>query len=298
MSEGRLRVPGDGRLRILYNNRVARAGTDIRATSAATPARRVGQVRPGRKWRAAAPGRQVLWIDFGARVAATHGAILGHNLGVAGNLRWTVTDDPAAETDPDGTANTLDLTTRPWDPAYGLGFDPFGESLGGFPDLSDFAAFPARKVVDYGGQVRARYLRIEIFDPLLAVPVEAGVVLHGQGFEPADNIAFGWSVEWRDPAEQIETEGGLLAAPAGKPRRAASFALDHLRREAALFTVDDLNRIAGLRRPVLVELWAGADQATDYRTAVYGLFTDIEPVTHADPLAYAAGWTVQELPDG
>jgi len=239
---------------------------------------------------------ELLWIDLGARVAATHGAILGHNLDVAGTIRWSLSDDPAAEADPDGAALAFDATVRAWDPAYGLGFDPFGDSLGGFPDLSDFAAFPARRVLDYGGTVQARFLRIELRNARLDAPIEAGVVLHGQGWDSAEGVSFGWSLRWVDNADQVETEAGLMPAPAGPPTREASFDVRHMPPEAALFNLDDLARIAGRRRPVLVEMFAGADVATAYRTTVYGYFTEDDGVTHDAAQQHSAGWTVRELP--
>ena len=286
----------NGRVRILYDNRVARRGTTISASSAATPPARVGQPRPARKWRATGNVREVLWIDFGEPVSATHGALIGHNLDAGGEIRWTLTNDPAAETDPDAAELVFDTTVRPWGPIHGFGFDPFGESLGGFPASRGFAAFPARRVLDYERTVVARYLRIELDNPRLDAPVAAGVVVHGTGFTPHWNQAFGWQVAWRDPTEQIETEAGRVPAPAGEPVRVLTFALDTLRQPEA-FKADDINRVAGKRRPVLVELFADGAKPLATRTAVYGYLREADPVSQGDPLAFQAGWDVEELPD-
>jgi len=285
-----------GRVRILYDDRVARRETAIDASSAATPARRVGQVRPARKWRATGSEREVLWVDFGKRVPASHGALLAHNLAATGRVRWSLTDDPAARDDPDGADLAFDTTLRPWTPIHGFGFDPFGRNFGGYPPASGFGAFPARRVIDYRAPILARYLRVELSGPRMDAPVEVGRVLHGQGFSSNWNQSFGWQIRWVDPTEHVETEAGLMPAPAGRPVRELTFALDVLD-DAERWIADDVNRIAARRRPVLVELFAGGPKPDATRTAVYGYFTEREPVAQADPLAHTAGWTVQELPD-
>jgi hypothetical protein len=283
----------NGHIRILYDNRVARPGVTITASSAATPARRVASDRPGRRWRAE-DSAAVLWIDFGAPVTARHGALIGHNLGLTGTIRWTLTDDPAAQADPDMANLIWDREDEAWQPVAGLGYDAFGQSLGGYPDLEALGGYDARRVFDYGGSLSARYLRIAVSDPEVLPAI--GVVIHGQGFQPNENVSFGWSIRWLDPAEQIETEGGQIPTPSGPPVRELSVALDHLDRGEALFAANDLHRIAGRRRPVLIELEPQADAPTGYRTSLYGYFTDDDGVTQTDPVNYAAAWTVRELP--
>lgn len=261
----------------------------LTASSELTPVARVQEMRPSRKWRAAAPdGAAWLLIDHGAPVTRTHVYVLAHDLESGGTIRVRTGDDPTF------AAVETDITREAWEPVAGFGFDTFGQRLGGYPDLSGFNDYRPYKVIGHGRAVTNRYTRVD-FQQVVASSVEVGRVFDGLGHQFGRGMSYGWSLEWADPSEVTETETSLAVRRRTK-YRVLQLGFEHLDAAEAMTALDDLKRILGASRDCLIQLFPAADEGTAYRTTVYGLPQRTAPVSNPFFNAYSTTQTIRELP--
>lgn len=243
---------------ILYSNLVRSAV--LSATSELTPVARLIDPRPSRPW-IAADNDATVTVDFGSDRAVTHIGLVAHNLSIFGHFELAL----AADGDAAFAAPIWTKTVEAWSPTAGLGDDPFGLSLGGYPDLSGITDFTPYKVVPTGDR-QARYLRIRLVDDSLD-QVSLGWVYAGIGKNFV--IDFGWTIGWED-SDQVEDTDGATVGRTGRRWRVIKASLNDLTSAEALVAWDDLARILGRSRPLLVQLFPEEDEVTAYRTTLYG----------------------------
>lgn len=247
----------------LYWNKADSA--TVTASSAALPASRVQDPRPGRIWRATGYTSEVLTFDFGAGVDLTHGAVVNHNLGVSGTIRHQAGNDATF------SSNLYDSAAiEAWPPVAGFGSDGFGVSLGGYPILTNFADYRPFRLFDYGGTLNCRHSRFIFTSTSASGNIQVGRIFNGIGYQPSVNFAYNWSTEWVDPSELIETEASFFIVRRQK-YRLHRLSLEHIPQSEALGALDDLKRIVGKSRDLLVVLFPSADLPTQYRTSIYGI---------------------------
>lgn len=260
----------------------------ITASSEALPATRVQDPRPGRVWRATGYTSESLNFDMGASTNMTHGAVGNHNLNVLGTIRCEVSDVS------DFSAKLYDSTVEAWPPVSGFGSDGFGLSLGGYPILTTFADYRPFNFFDFGGTLTARYVRYTFTSAASSGNIQVGRVFVGLGYQPEINFAYGWSSEWADPSELVETEASFFIIRRQK-YRVLRVSLDHIPQTEALSALDDLKRIVGKSRDIWVVLFPSSDRPTQYRTSIYGIPIENGPTSNPYFQRFATSVAVREL---
>lgn len=271
---------------ILYWNKADTA--TVTASSAALPANRVQDPRPGRVYRATGYTSENLTFDHGSGVDMTHGAVINHNLDVNGTIRCEVSNSSSFAT------HLYDSTVEAWPPVAGFGSDRFGTSLGGYPVLSTFADYRPFNMFDFGGTLNARYVRYTFTSASSAGNIQVGRIFTGIGYQPDINFSYGWSSEWADPSELVETEASFFIIRRQK-YRILRFSLENIQQAEALSSLDDLKRIVGKSRDLLVVLFPGSDLPTQYRTSIYGIPIENGPVSNPYFQRFATSVAVREL---
>ncbi|HYH39936.1 MAG TPA: hypothetical protein VD860_17070 [Azospirillum sp.] len=247
----------------LYRNLVDEA--TLSASSQAVSVERVKDFRPGRVWRATGYTSEYIVVDHGAVVDTTHAAVVAHNMNVNGTIRVRRSNDATFATSLYDSG-----AVEAWQPVAGLGFDGFGLSLGGYPILTGINDYRPYRVFDYGGRVSARYTRFDFANPGLNKGIEVGRLFDGLGVQPGMNMAYDWSWEWVDPSEIIDTESAFFIVRRTK-YRVLRLTLPHLTEAEAINAFDDLKRIIGNSRDLLVVPFPTGAVPLQYRTTIYGV---------------------------
>ncbi|HYF88968.1 hypothetical protein [Azospirillum sp.] len=270
----------------LYWNKADTA--TVTASSAALPANRVQDPRPGRVWRATGYASESLTFDHGSAEDMTHGAVVNHNQDANGTIRCEVSN--AA----DFSTHLYDSAVEAWPPVAGFGSDRFGTSLGGYPILTGFADYRPFSLFDFGGTLTARYVRYTFTSSAEAGNIQVGRIFTGIGYQPEVNFSYGWSNEWADPSELVETEASFFVIRRQK-YRVLRLSLENIPQAEALSALDDLKRIVGKSRDVLVVLFPAADLPTLYRTSIYGIPIENGPTSNPYFQRFATSVAVREL---
>lgn len=261
----------------------------VTASSAALPAARVQDIRPGRVWRATGYTSETLTFDYGSATDMSHAAVIAHNLDVNGTIRCQAGNDATF------AVNLYDSgVEEAWPPVAGFGYDGFGSSLGGYPILSGFADYRPFNLFVFGATISARYVRFTFASLASAGAIQVGRIFFGLGYQPLINVSYGWSNEWFDPSEQVDTEASIFII-ARRKYRILRLSLENVPQVEAFSALDDLKRIVGKSRDVLVILMPGADLPTRYRTSVYGIPTENGPVTNPYFQRFATSFAIREL---
>jgi len=261
----------------------------VTASSAATPATRVKNLRPTRRWYATGKVEEYLDFDFGAVVPISH-------LGFVGFVGDTALQGQAVLSNDAGViADTGNFTF--WEPVYGFGEDPFGESLGGYPVLSEWYAWRANRIVDLGANYGARYLRVYFRNPNNEeiAQVGCGWVYAGQPFSPSWNFEWNFVEGWSDPSAVAESESSVFVRTR-KTRQNVRIAISGLTETEALTHFRTINRSVGRAKPILLSLFP--DAAAPKRSAfqVYGLRGDDPDLTGVYVDDYAGSLFIKEIP--
>lgn len=275
----------------LYRNLVD--GATLTASSAVTPVDRLKDFRPTRQWVTVGDAGEYVLIDNGASENMTHGAVVAYSLNATGTIRCRVSDDPLFTTNPDDAELLVDETKEAWAPVAGLGDDGFGSSLGGYPILTGINDYRPYCVFDYGGLVTARWTRFDVTNPGLG-QIKVGRAFTGLGFQPEWGIDFNWSWEWVDPSEQIDTEESLFILRR-KKHRVLRLSLPDLTGVEATQKMDDLKRIVGKSRDLLVVLFPRGAVPLQYRTTIYGVPPETSGISNPHVDLYATTLAVREL---
>ena len=274
----------------LYDNTLWRTGAALTASSAALPVARLLDYRPGRKWRATGKAAEWIHVDHGDDVDIDTIFLYAGNFGLGDTVRIRISANS------DMSSPVYDQTVEVWEPVYGYGVN-FGLNYGGYPNLTDFAAFTQRRLIRLGAVYSKRYLRIDFAAPDNGdTYVEAGIVMAGIGYQPSRNFLFGWDVDHDDPSDQEETDGGSVLITARPSARVLNVTMGNLPLDEALTQVDDMKRIVGRKRPLLFVPFPDGDVSRIYRTSIYGVVKAWQPIRHTSPLrASGAAMTIREL---
>lgn len=268
-----------------------------------TPYERVQEMRPSRKWTATSASSAWIGGDVGSSVQSNVAAIVAHNLDTSCTIRIRLGTDaqlinPAGSpAEPDATGVVYDSGyIDAWPPVAGLGFDGFGTTLGGFPILSDFAEYPPYTLKILGATYTFRYWRIDFASSATNGngAFSIGRVLVGLSVQLINNASVGYSIEWADPSELTDTEESFLVRRKRK-YRILRLEWQVITRDEAFSVVDDFKRIVGTSREILICLFPTGDQATQYRTTIYGVPVENAAVSNPHYDIYRTSMAVREL---
>lgn len=209
-----------------------------------------------------------------AALATTGGinfiALWGHNLTTAATIRVRIGNDPTFVT------NSYDETHYAWEAVSG--FDEGGFDEGGFdgvPVLSTLNGYPRYTVIKLPASYNADYIRLDFTDASNADGyIQAGYWACGLLKETEYDISIPSELpSWVDPSIQYETESSDLWVCKRPKYRVASYIFEFLNKSEALIMMDDLSRIIGGSRPIIV-LYFSDSVIYQYRYAMYGLITN------------------------
>jgi hypothetical protein len=265
---------------ILWRNWIDEPGATIVASSEVTPATLLQDIRPRRAWHGAS-NSETLTVSFGAARPISHLALLAHNMTAGAQIGLTLTlSGESVWTD----------TVDAWDCVWGLGDEPADTSLGGYPpEAAENWGFPAQKIIATG-PVWADGWNITLVDASVD-HISVGRIFAGQGIDVV--IDFGWSIQWQAGDDVTDTDGSA-GARLGRRRRTVKARMPDLTQSAALGAWDDLQRVVGYARPVILQLLPEDDEVTRYRTTVYGLCDGLDALV-AEASGFVTTLTVKEL---
>ena len=205
--------------------------------------------------------------DFGEAEAISTVALWNHNLTVAASVRIRISDNA------DMSAPAFDQTLYAWPPAYGAGEIGAGMcGYGGAPILTGLNAYKPYSVFRLGATHEGRYLQLDLADPGNAAGyLQAGRLIAGAGWQPDRNFSFGWTLDWVDPSAQSVMDGGAVWVDSREKYRVLEAPFKFATKADALGAFNDLKRIVGSSREILVLPFPDASLPDQYRTAIYGI---------------------------
>jgi hypothetical protein len=265
---------------ILWRNWIDESAATIVATSEVTPAALLQDFRPRRAWHGAS-NSETLTVSFGGARPISHIALLAHNMTAGAQIELTLTlsDEPV-----------WFATVDAWDCVWGLGDDPGDTSLGGYPpEAAGGWGFPAQKIIATGSVYADGWL-ITLDDPAID-HVSVGRLFAGQGLDVV--VDFGWSLLW-SAADDVTDTDGSAGVRLGRRRRVVKARMTDLTQADALAAWDDVFRVTGSGRPVILQILPDANEATRYRTTVYGL-RDSQDAVVAEIGGFATSISIREL---
>lgn len=182
-------------------------------------------------------------VDLGRHRAVSFIALVRHNLSLAGSVRITI----------GSTAGGADLYDSGWQDVWPAvrplpvqGWFAPNWWHGKLTD-EERALVSADHSVLLPLPVLARYLRIEIDDQANpAGYVEAGMLFIADGWRPAVNIDWGYSLAWQDKTAVEEADSGMEFFGQKARRRRASFRLSHMSTDEAMGRAFDLDGQLGI----------------------------------------------------
>lgn len=190
-----------------------------------------------------------------------------HNLDISATIHVRLSDNA------DMSLPKFDQVFEAWPPSYGA--DDIGADLcgyGGYPFLTALNAYKFYRVIQLGQTISAKHLRVDPVDDDLADGYfQAGRLIAGIGWTPTHNFSYGWEMDWEDASEQQEMDGGALYVDRRDKRRVLTLPFNFATEQDALGTYNDLNRIVGSSREILVMPHPGAAVMANYRTTVWGI---------------------------
>ena len=205
--------------------------------------------------------------DFGQAEAVSTMALWNHNLGTEATVRVRLSDNA------DMSAPVYDATFDAWPSNYGvdeIGLDLCG--LDGTPILSEINAYKPYVVFRLGATYSGRYLRLDVADAANADGyLQAGRLIAGIGWQPERNFSFGMELDWKDRSKQTSMESGAVWVDRRERYRVLTLPFNFAVRADALGAHNDLKRIVGHSREILVMPLPGDDLADQYRLTVYGI---------------------------
>lgn len=160
------------------------------------------------------------------------------------------------------------------------------DATGAAGDILDTGVLPSGGMffdVKYGSFLRRlaapaayQYVRVDISDPD-AIFVEAGCVLDGLSESFAYNFAPGGSLQYQDRSRVASTSSGMTLIWEDNHFRRIDLSFPWVNETQRYGVIERLDRDKGRRRNVL--LISDTDSTNLPRASIYGLVTDITPVT-------------------
>ena len=219
-------------------------------------------------WRATGDTNEWIAFDFGATRQIETIALINHNCTLDGELQILIGDDPTF------AVNAFNEVFAAWEPAYGFADVGYGDDgYGGYPSLTVFNDFRPIRLIRLSAQASGRYMKIFIADPTNPLNyVQVGKIMAGIGRQPEWNFAQGWELDWKDQGDQVAMEGGsAIGRPKGR-YRTLMLPFEDLTRSELLGWVDDIKRICGTTRPLLIS-GSPSIPVERYRMTIYGFLT-------------------------
>lgn len=274
----------------LARNRIDDA--TLTASSEATPALRLQNPRPGRKWYATGKTDEYVQAAFPTAVLIRHLAYVGFNVDVSGLGRVRLNASGGF-----GGTDILDTADfEMWRPVAGWGGDGWGTTLGGYPILDDFNDYRPIRVVDLGASYSAQYLRAHLKNPENdnIAQVGNGWLYAGVGFQPSWPHNWNWTVKWIDPTETTRTISSVFKR-AVKSYRQIRLSLDELTEAEAIAGIDTIQRAIGKKKPMVLVLFPEGGTPLQFATTIYGYMTDDPERVHTGVDQYSVQITIEEL---
>jgi len=258
------------KVKIFYRNYIEDATLTASSEAGTLSKNNLKKYKLSKVWRTTGLVSQYVSADLTQAYGINMVAIWGHNLTTAATIRIRIGNDPTFVT------NLYDTTHYAWQPIYG--FDEGGFDEGGFdgvPILTDYNDLPSYTLVRLDASYNARYIRIDFTDAANTDGyIEAGYFACGYMGEMTYDISIPSELpSWVDPSIQHETEGSDLWVTKRSKYRIASYIFEFLDKAEALITWDDISRIVGGSRPIIL-LYFSDSVIYQYRYAMFGLITN------------------------
>jgi len=257
-------------VKLFYRNYIEDATLTASSTAGSLSKENLKKYKLSKIWRTTGLSSEYISADLGQSYGLNMVAIWGHNLTTAAQIRIRIGNDPTFAT------NLYDQTVYAWQPVYG--YDEGGYDEGGFdglPILTDYNGFPSYTLVELDQSYNARYIRIDFTDA--SNPdgyIQAGYLATGYMIQPTYDVSVPSELpSWCDPSDQYETESSDLWVCKKRKYRVATYIFEFLSKSEALITFDDLSRIVGGSKPIIV-LYFSDSEIYKYRYAMYGLLTN------------------------
>ena len=248
----------------LYDNQVD--DSTLTASSAAITADNLQEMRLGKRWRTTGVTSEWVQATLPSDAVINTVALWGHNMTLEGDVRIRLSNNS------DMSSPLYDTTWAAWNSVYGWGDAPWGDFLwGGYPSLDELAQYPAFMLALLDADYEAAYLRLDLTDTTNTDGyLQAGRLIAGSGWQPQNNISYGWSMLDEDPSTQVQSDGGQVWIDKRDTRRILDIPFSSLVRADAMAFVADLGRRVGLSKDLLVVPFPDTEGEL-MRTAVYGL---------------------------
>lgn len=178
-------------------------------------------------------------------------ALLRHNLSVGARYRLRL-----SATAGDYSTHLWDSGTRSvWASIFPFGTKSWGDDgwWGGMPAAEDIAGYPSLLLCVLPTVVRARYLRLELFDEgHPAGYIEAARLWVSGQWQPTYNVAYGMQLGWEDPSRTEEALDGTEYHDERPKTRVIFASLDVMSPDDAHAIYLEMQRQLGTTRELLV----------------------------------------------
>ena len=247
------------------------------SAQATMPASNLKKMQPGDRWRATGDTAEYLEIDLGAAKDINLVALLYHNATSAAT--WQIR----------AATSQANLTAAP---GYDSGVINMWEA--GWP--ADQDPLHARLWLGAGSQ-NFRWWRIDLADA--ANPdtwLEAGRVYVSKAWQlpSGKNIEYGWEMRRVDPSPRARTKGSQLYVEAQTMWRELMCSLNWLTEAEMYDNFGEIQRLRGASRDVFVMRDPNAT-AQLLRQSIYGLMSQLAPITHAQAQVFRSRLLVEEM---
>ncbi len=286
------------KVKLFYKNYIEDATLTASSEAGSLSKENLKKYKLSKIWRTSSLVGEYISADLGQQVGINMVAFWAHNLTTAATIRIRISNDPSFAT------TLYDHTHYAWQPITGFDEGNFDEGgFDGLPILSDYNGFPYYTLIQLDASYNGRYIRLDFTDALNPDGyIQGGYLACGYMFNTTYDISIPSDLpSWVDPSTQYETESSDLWV-AKKPKyRIASYIFEFLSKSECLITFDDLSRIIGGSRPIII-LYFSSDTIYQYRYAMYGLITNAsqglikkQVRQNTEAYSYAISLNVREL---
>jgi hypothetical protein len=231
-------------------------------------------------------------IDLGSAKVTALVAMIHHNCSQSATWRVRISNDNTFATSL-SDSGWVDV----WPDAEVFGALMWGEfNWNGKLDATEAADFGPIGYYYLGSSpVIGRYIRVEVSDTANADGyVEAGRVMVSPIFQPAKNLAYGWSMEFIDDSKKTISRGGQSYVDVIQKRRRLTIPLHSLTEAEAMAQGNNLVRIKG-RSGDLLAVIDIEDETNRLRQSLYGLFAEMPAITQSGPITWEQTLVLEEL---
>jgi hypothetical protein len=273
-------------------------GATFTGSSAATSASNLRDPRPRKLWQTTGCADENVIIDFGSA-------------GVFANALYLASPPPSRPDQPaNGTPSfsaqlqvslgwdaTLAVPTfdtgliDAWDPVYEYG-EMYGLYYGGYAALPGFVW---QKLIDLQGTQNFRYAKIRLKDPTNPAGfLRLSTAYLDTGFQPTHSFSKGWGVTPNDLSQVADLATGGVDINQNAIRRIINLPHNFITSDEAKAAVDDIKRLAGKSRYVVLCAFPVPTRAGDRRFMAYGLPKG-EAITNPFFNVAASAFAVEEI---